>query len=185
MRSLFSSLAVTFVALSAHALATVDVTAVGTPLPGATITLQVHVSVTPADGNDSAIFGSLVYPTSGIAAPTPGTQTPLGETWGGAPLACNTSRCVMFSQVNPLGPNPADLTNFLIAQQDYSILPGTLPGTVLTWTWQTTPTATQLDFYNAVAPVPAVEITVVPEPTTAALLCIGLLVLAKHRHNQE
>ena len=60
-----------------------------------------------------------------------------------------------------------------------------MPGTVLTWNWQTTPTATQLSFFDAVPSVPAIQITVIPEPGTAALLGIGLLGVAVAARRQR
>ena len=194
--------AVTFVAVASHAIATVDVTSVGTPLPGATITLQVRVTVTPADGAEGGIFGTLVYPTSGIELPSPvtlsgggfspfpATQVALNVTFSAqnSLMNCNSIRCTMFVQSTGInGPQSANVTNFLISQQSYTILPGTLPGTVLTWIWLTSPTTQQIDFFNfnnSVAPVPALSITVIPEPTTAALLGMGLLGLAAARRRR-
>jgi hypothetical protein len=89
----------------------------------------------------------------------------------------------MFSQTSGLnGPQSANVTNFLIARQDYTV-PASLPAsTILNWYWQTSPSTQQVDFFNfsnAVAPVPAFSVAVyVPEPTTAALLGMGLLGLA-------
>jgi len=44
-------------------------------------------------------------------------------------------------------------------------------------TWQTTPSTQRLDFFG-VTNAPGYSITIVPEPATTALLCVGLLRLA-------
>jgi hypothetical protein len=172
-------MAATFTAMSAHGLANVAVTSTGVPSPGSTITLQVHVSVTPADGTDTSLFGRFSYPSSGIGPVAPGTQTALTGLWAAGPLSCNTTACIVFSQTAGLnGPQSGNATGFLIASQNYTILASTPIGTVLQWRWQTSPSTAQVDFFNfnnAVAPVPALAITVIPEPTTAALLSLGLL----------
>lgn len=184
-RTLIALMAVTFAAASANALATVDVTFTGTPTPGSTITLEVRVTGTPADGTDGSLFGALVYPTSGIVTPvTPGTQFAFpsdGTPYGLGALSCTTARCVMFNQVAGVqGPQTGSQTNFLIASQNYTIAPGAIPGSILTWNWQTTPSTQILSFYNATPVTPALSVTVVPipEPTTAAMLGLGLFGLA-------
>jgi hypothetical protein len=164
--------------------ATVVVTASDTtPSPGQTITLELRGTVAPADGTDTSLFGAIVYPsTAFIAAPTPGTQTAFTPMWAPGPLTCNTSRCVMFSQTAGLnGPQSGNATNQLITTQNFTILASTPIGTVLEWRWQTSPSTQTVDFWNfqnAQAPVPALSVTVVPEPTTAAMLGLGMLGLA-------
>jgi len=183
-RTLIALMAVTFAAASAHAASVVVSLSSGDfeVTQGEAITLQLHATVAPGDGTDTSLFGALLYPTSGIGPVAPGTQTPLTGMWAAGPLSCNTSRCVMFSQTAGLnGPQVGNATGFLIASQNYTVGLATPIGTVLTWRWQTTATTQQVDFFNfnnAVAPVPALSITVIPEPTTAALLGLGLLGLA-------
>ena len=154
-----------------------------TPSPGATITLEFRVTVAPADGTDTSLFGALVYPTSNIGPVAPGSQTAVtGTAFAPGTLTCNTLRCLVFSQTSGLaGPQSANVSNFLIASQNYTISAGAPIGAVLSWFWQSTPSTAQVDFFNfnnASAPVPALRITVVPEPTTAAMLGLGVLGLA-------
>jgi hypothetical protein len=180
MKTIVSALiAATLAASSANALANVDVSYLGIASPGSTITLQVHVSVAPSDGTDTSLYGSLIYPTSGIGPVAPGTQIPFSGMFSAPALTCNTSRCLMFSQTSGLnGPQSGNAANQLIAAQNYTISLSTPAGTVLEWHWVTTPTTHHVDFFNfsnAQAPVPALSITVIPEPTTAALLGLGLL----------
>jgi len=183
-RTLFALMAVTFAAASAHAASVVVSLSSGDfeVNAGEVITLQVHGTAGVGDGTDTSLFGSLVYPTSGIGPVVVGTQTAYSGAFSAPALTCNTSRCLMFSQSSGLnGPQPGNGVSTLLGSQNYTILPGTLVGTVLTWRWQTTPSTQQVDFFNfnnAVAPVPALSITVIPEPTTAALLGLGLLGLA-------
>jgi hypothetical protein len=183
-RTLIALMAVTFAAASAHAASVVVGLSTGDfeVTQGEVITLEIRVTVDGTDGTDTSLFGSLNYPTSGIGPVAPGTQTPLTGSWAAGPLSCNTTRCLVFSQTAGLnGPQPGNATNFLIGSQNYTVLGSTPLGTVLTWRWQTSPLTQQVDFYNfnnAVAPVPALSVTVIPEPTTAALLGLGLLGLA-------
>ena len=151
---------------------------------GGSITLSVAVTVAPADGTDGSLFGSLLYPAAlGNLTGMQGTQNAFvpvlpGTPYGLGSLSCTSARCVMFSQVaGTQGTQSGDVSNFVIATQNVTVpaLPG---GTVLTWNWQTTPTTQRLDFFGVTNTIPALTITVIPEPTTAAMLGLGLLGLA-------
>ena len=181
-RTLIALMAVTFAAASAHAASVVVTSSSGNEVTtGEAIQLQVTVSVAPGDGTDTSIFGALVYPGGGAVTNAVATQSALsGTAFAPGTLTCNTLRCVMFSQTAGLaGPQAGNVVGFLIAQQNVTV--NAPIGAVLSWFWQSTPSTAQVDFFNfnnASAPVPALRITVIPEPTTAALLGLGLLGLA-------
>ena len=105
-------------------------------------------------------------------------------------LSSGLSTCVAFNQIHTeVGgvysvPVEAGLTNFPIATTHFFVDPTTPVGTVLQFTWRTTPTSSGLDWFGTTN-APGVSITVVPdaitsvpEPTSAALAGAGLLGLA-------
>jgi hypothetical protein len=187
-RTLIALMAVTFAAASANAASVVVSSSSGSTISpaGGLITLSVAVTVAPADGLDGSLFGALTYPSVlGSLVGQQGTQSAFvpvlpGTPFGLGALSCTTARCVMFSQVaGAQGPQAGNVAGFVIATQNVTV-PALPAGTVLNWNWQTTPSTQRLDFFGAVADVPALSITVVPipEPTTAALLGLGLVGLS-------
>jgi len=189
-RTLIALMAVTFAAASANALALVDVTSTTgntVTTSGGVITMQVRVTTTPVEGTDGSLFGALNYSNAIFGTVTPAgtglTQFAFpsdGSPYGLGALSCTSVRCVIFNQTaGTQGPQTGNVASFLIATQNWTI-PALPAGTVINWFWQTTPSTQVLSFYNAVAEVPALSITVVPipEPTTAALLGLGLFGLA-------
>jgi hypothetical protein len=173
-------------ATAANAAVSVNLTASGPFTPGSLITLETRVTANAGE-IDNTVFGAILYPgtlVNGPLDPGPaGTQmqnTLPGAGWIAGALSCTTSRCLAFSQINSTlpQPDPVNVTNFLIATNTFTIDPATLPGTVITFNWQTTPSTQRLDWFGLTT-APGVSITVaVPEPTTAALLGLGMLGLA-------
>lgn len=157
----------------------------GTYLPGETITLTVTVTA-DAGETDTSVFGVIQY-QGAVVAPVLLTQSqnPLPATangpWNQGLLpACTTVNCRAFSQTNPGG--TINATNFVIATMQFTAV-GPI-GAVGTFNWQSAPVSQRLDFFG-VTSAPGTSITIVPEPTTAAMLGLGLfgLALAGRRRN--
>jgi len=149
--------------------------------PGDTITLTV-TGDTQA-GVAILIFGRLLFdntaPLGGPAAvdaasASQSTLLALGiAPWTTSATDCGTSSCDMMNQISAFGTTPSGSTVLLTST--VSFIAGS-PGTTNA-TWSTAIDGFQLDFFG-ITNSPGVTITVVPEPTTAALLGLGLFGLA-------
>ena len=150
----------------------------GTYNPGDIITLTITVTA-DAGETDTSVFGVIQYQAA-VVTPVPlsQTQNPLPATangpWNQGLLpACTTINCRAFSQTNPGG--AINATNFVIATMQF-VWTGGFPA-VANFVWQSTPVSQRLDFFG-VTSAPGTSISIVPEPTTAALLGAGLIGLA-------
>jgi hypothetical protein len=144
--------------------------------PGATITLTVTVTA-DAGEIDTSVFGVIQYQSTRVTPVALSIdQNPLPATangpWNQGLLpACTTVNCRAFSQTNTGG--AINVANFVIGTMQF--IAGA-PNTA-TFVWQTTPLSQRLDFFG-VTNAPGVTVTIVPEPTTAAMLGLGLFGLA-------
>src|SRR5262249_15513466 len=128
---------------------------------------------------DDTIFGAINYQDAFVNPNMAGnSQADLFNTPGA--LTCTTAFCVAFSQVQSTGPKALGITNTPIATTTFFVDPTTPNGTVLTFSWRTSPSTQRLDWFG-LTNAPSVTVTVlplIPEPATAALLSVGLLGLA-------
>ena len=165
-----------FTALSADA-AIITLDGPSTATPGQTILLTATGStgVGPADEGGVSAIGSILYTDAFVNTNVPGSsQNPVSPGWTNGVLDCTTARCRAFNQIAPLGslPTVPALSDFLVSSTSFIIDPTTPIGTVINFNWITTPLSHNVLFFGAVAG-PGVTVTIVPEPTTAALLCVG------------
>jgi hypothetical protein len=149
---------------------------------GGTIVLHGVVSSTTLE-SDNTVFGAILYQDAFLSVNAannsqvglPGWATSLGA------LSCNTTRCVSFSQINANGvlPVPGGAVAFQISSTEFVVDATTPIGTILTFNWQSTPSTQRLDYFGVTsAPGTTVTVVPIPEPTTAAMLGLGLLGLA-------
>jgi hypothetical protein len=147
---------------------------------GATIILHGVVTSSAAEADNTA-FGAITYQDAFLSVDAtmnsqvglPSWATSLGA------LTCNTTRCVSFSQINANAsePVPGGVTAFQISSTRFVVDATTPIGTVLSFAWQSSPSTQALDYFG-VTSAPGITVTVIPEPTTAAMLGLGLLGLA-------
>jgi hypothetical protein len=143
---------------------------------GETVTLTVTTDATAT--TDTAIFGQVLY-NSAILGGGSATQVGLSSVggiilWTTGVLNCGGGSCDAFNQIGGLNPLPVDQgAGFAIATLSFTAAaPGVTPVS-----WNTTPGPFQFDFFGLTTGV-GTTVTVVPEPTTAALLGLGLFGLA-------
>jgi hypothetical protein len=171
VKRVLSSLALALLLVSAANAASIQVDWSGTPSPGSEITLDVRVT---ANGEvDGAVLGVMRFPTSSV---TVGTRVQYSLPPGLPPTtwdlfsSCDFSSCTIFRQRSPYS-TAIRATDFHLASATFVLDADLLLGTVLTFEWET------VDFFG-VTSAPAYQVTVVPEPASAALLGLGLLALA-------
>lgn len=175
---------VTFVALSASA----AIVTLSGPLSAGRgeeiiITATASTGVGPADVPSVAVGGNITYQDAFVNPNVAGsTQYLVPGLWALGGLDCTQYRCRAFAQYGVVGAPPfvPALTDFVISQTSFVIDPATPVGTVVTFDWQTSPATKYLNFFGAVAG-PGVQVQVVPEPTTVAMVGLGLLGLALAR----
>ena len=166
-------------ASAANAAVSVTLTPVATTAaPGSVITLHTFGTQNGSETDDT-IFGAINYQDTFLNSNAAGnSQVPLFNTLGG--LVCTTGFCAAFSQVQSDGVKSINITNQLVATTTFIVDPTTPNGTVLTFAWRTAPSTQRFDWFGLTnAPGTTVTVTgVIPEPTTAALLGLGMIGLA-------
>ena len=151
----------------------------GTYAPGDTVTLTVTGDSEGA--STTGIFGRLLFdnPAIGNLDGQMATQTTLlalgSIPWLVGTSDCTASTCNMFNQVGAFGATPAPASNLLVSTVSFVAGP---PGTTANVSWEMDlGTGFALDFFG-ITSSPGLTLTVIPEPTTAALLGLGLFGLA-------
>ena len=143
---------------------------------GEVITLTVTVTA-DAGETDTSVFGVVQY-QGALVAPVAASQqqnqlpaTAAGPWNIGVLPACTTVNCRAFSQTNAGG--AINTANFVIATLQFT---ASAPGTA-NFVWQSAPVSQRLDFFGITSD-PGTSVTIVPEPTTATMLGLGLFGLA-------
>lgn len=152
------------------------------------LTATGSTGVGPADEGGISVIGNILYQTAFVDPNVAGSsQNAVVPGWTNGVLDCTTARCRGFNQIAPVGTTPfvPALSDFLVSSTSFIIDPATPLGTVVTFSWQTSPFSGSVLFFGAVSGPGIVTVTIVPEPTTAALLCVGLVGLVTGRRTQQ
>jgi hypothetical protein len=149
--------------------------------PGDNVVLELTASVAAGETPNLGVFAELLSSVSGVVSFIGASQTALTSFGGGAPwttfpLQCGGDACWGLNQANPnvSAPFAVDAFSGLIGTLTVQggnvgttiVDIGSLPGAELTF------------FGVSPGQVGQVSIEVVPEPTTAGLMAIGLIGLA-------
>jgi hypothetical protein len=172
-------------AVSANAATSVVLSSDSTTyLQGGLITLTTTVTSNGGE-TDTGVLGNINYQDAFVNANLVGnsqenlsTLGNLSPGWNSGGLICTVQFCTAFNQTKSAPFTPVDVTNVELATTTFFVDPTTPIGTVLTFAWRTTPSTQRLDWFG-ITNAPGVTVTVVvPEPTTVALLGLGLFGLA-------
>lgn len=163
-------------ASAANAATVVLTSNAGSYSPGDTITLTATVSTTGGEAASLALYGQIAYTATNRVTPIGGTlvQTAFAPGWTPGALVCTTVFCRAFSQTNAAAVVAAPTVGFVIATQQYKVTYVNAATVTTAFNWTTTPVSQRLNFYG-ITSAPGVTITIVPEPTTVAMLGLGLL----------
>ena len=138
-----------------------------------TITLTATATANAGE-TATAVFGDMLMDNPGALSGGSASQVALQSfngaiTWVTGTNPCTTSQCTMMNQIGGLGALPVSNTPLAIATATFT---AAAPG-VVNATWL----ASTFDFFGLAVPG-GTSFTIVPEPTTAALLGLGLFGLA-------
>src|SRR5215470_6897147 len=186
-RTLTSLVAVAFVtalAISASASTSVNLVVAGPTSVAAGSVITLTAVVTSGGGEtDKSVLGIVQAPGAANATLAAGSQVNLSTVgvaapgWSSGALTCTTAFCTAFSQINPNGPQAAGVTGLVIGTMSATINGALAPGSVVTFNWRSTPTTQRVDWYGLTSGV-GTSVTIIPEPTTAAMIGLGLFGLA-------
>jgi hypothetical protein len=148
--------------------------------PGETITLT---ATGTADGGElsAGILGAITYPDAAVNVNAAlNTQNLMPTFTSLLTLTCTTARCLAFNQINAGGASAPGISGFVLSSTKFVVDNTTPLGTIINFNWQTTPTTQQLNFFgiSPIQPGYSVTVAAIPEPTTAALIGLGLFGLA-------
>lgn len=145
--------------------------------PGETITLTVTVTTSDVATLDNNILGRVLHQSAFVTALNNAVQNPIGGSFAPGALApCTATDCEVFDQIafpSPINPN---ITNFVVSTVGYTANNLIVLPQVVTFSWKTVNPG-KFDFFG-LTNSPGVTVTIVPEPTTAAMLGLGLFGLA-------
>ena len=174
-RTLFVVVALVAFAAASNASSLSVVSNKTTYSPGETITLNVSGD---SAGASSAygIFGRLAYTGSGTVVGNTQTQKAVGTAWTTGGLTNGVGFSDSFNQIAPLNGIGGSTATSLPTKNPFStitLIAGSVGTVNVAWN-VATGSGFELNFFG-LTNAPGTTFTIVPEPTTAALLGLGLL----------